>query len=159
MQNPASSRSPDDEGTMKTRYRMGNETSATFTLPDGRKLGYALYGASSNRAVFYLHGLPGSRIEAAVFDEHGTDLGVRIIGVDRPSVGWSSPHPERKILDHAQDIEHLAKHLELKDYGVLVRANAAMEERLRRLADFECALGDIWGWTVCPRLCKVNACR
>lgn len=99
---------------------MGNETSATVTLPDGRKLGYAQYGAPTSRAVFYLHGLPGSRIEAAAFDEHGVKLGIRIVGVDRPGVGWSSPHPGRKILDHANDIEHLAKHLELEDYGVLV---------------------------------------
>lgn len=110
------------ENTAKSRYRMGDETSTTIPLPDGRKIGYAQYGALSGPAVFYLHGTPGSRIEAAVFDEHAAELGARVIGVDRPSIDWSSPHPESTILDHAKDIEHLAKHLELHEYGVLVRS-------------------------------------
>ncbi len=95
-------------------------TSATLTLPDGRKLGYAQYGLRTGRTVFYLHGLPGSRIEAAAFDAMAVKLGARIIAVDRPGIGWSSPLPERTILDHVKDIEHLAEFIELDSYGVLV---------------------------------------
>jgi pimeloyl-ACP methyl ester carboxylesterase len=42
--------------------------------------------------------------------------------VDRPGIGWSSPQPERTLLDHPKDLEQLAKHLELNKYSILVRA-------------------------------------
>ncbi|KAH8771492.1 Alpha/Beta hydrolase protein [Hyaloscypha finlandica] len=101
------------------RFRLDNESSDTITLPDGRKLGYAQYGSKAGRAIFYLHGLPGSRIEAAAWDELGQKLGARIIAADRPGIGWSSPHPGRTLLGHPEDLEYLAKHLELEEYGVL----------------------------------------
>ena len=104
-----------------SQYRLDTDSSATFTLPDARKLGYAQYGTATGKTVFYLHGLPGSRLEAAAFDFFSLKLGVRIIAVDRPGYGWSSPHPERTILHHAKDIELLAEHLEVEEYGVLVR--------------------------------------
>lgn len=50
----------------------------------------------------------------------GLELGARIIAVDRPGYGLSSPHPGRTILDHAKDVEYLAGFLELETYGVLV---------------------------------------
>jgi hypothetical protein len=106
----------------KCRFRLGNDSSDTITLPDGRKLGYAQYGSKAGRAIFYLHGLPGSRIEAAAWDELGLKLGARIIAADRPGIGWSSPHPGRTLLGHPEDLEYLAKHLELEEYRVLVRA-------------------------------------
>jgi pimeloyl-ACP methyl ester carboxylesterase len=61
-------------------------------------------------------------MEGAYFDEPGLELGARIISVDRPGMGCSSPHPGRTLLDHPKDLEHLAKHLELEDYCVLVWA-------------------------------------
>lgn len=103
------------------RYRLDNDASATFTLPDGRKLGYAQYGALTGRTFLYLHGLPGSRVEAAWFEAGCLKLGARVIGVDRPGVGWSSPHPGGTLLDHPKDIELLAQHLQLDNYGILVR--------------------------------------
>ncbi|EEQ85429.2 alpha/beta hydrolase fold protein [Blastomyces dermatitidis ER-3] len=56
--------------------------SDTLTLPDARKLGYAQYGSLTWRPILYQHGLPGSRIEAAVFDELGEKYAVRIIAID-----------------------------------------------------------------------------
>ena len=105
--------------SVKPRYRLDTDSSATLELPDGRKLGYAQYGSLNGRAVFYLHGTPGARLEAAAYDQKAKDIGARIIGVDRPGLGWSSPHPGRKMLDHPKDIEHLAGHLGLDEYGVL----------------------------------------
>ena len=103
------------------RHRPDIDSSATLTLPDGRKLGYAQYGSLIGRPIFYHHGLPGSRIEAAVFDDMAVDPPARIIAVDRTGYGWSSPHPGRTLLDHAKDIDFLANHLALDSYGVLVR--------------------------------------
>jgi hypothetical protein len=109
----------------KSRFRLDNDSSDTLTLPDGRKLGYAQYGLLTGRPILYLHGLPGSRLEAASYDELGLKLGARIIAADRPGIGWSSPHPGRTLLDYPKDLEHLAKHLELDDYSVLVRATCS----------------------------------
>ena len=105
--------------TAECRYRLDNNSSATLSLPDGRKLGYAQYGLQTGHAILYLHGLPGSRIEAAFLDTIAVRLEARIIAVDRPGYGWSSPHPNRTILDHVKDVEHLAERLELDTYAVL----------------------------------------
>lgn len=104
----------------RPRFRTDNDSSDTITLPDGRKLGYAQYGSLTGKPIFYLHGLPGSRLEAAGFDELGLKSGARVISVDRPGIGWSSPHSGRTLLDHPKDIELLAKHLGLDKYSVLV---------------------------------------
>jgi alpha/beta hydrolase fold len=106
----------------RSHFRLDNDSSDTLTLPDGRKLGYAQYGSLTGQAILYQHGLPGSRIEAAFYHDLGVELGARIIAVDRPGMGWSSPNPGRTLLDHPKDLEQLAKHLSLDDYSVLVRA-------------------------------------
>lgn len=111
----------DEPEPRKCRFRLDNDSSATLILPDGRKLVYAQYGSPTGRPIFYLHGLPGSRIETAFFHDMGLKLDARIIGVDRPGIGWSSPQPERTLLNHPKDLEHLAEHLELDEYSILVR--------------------------------------
>lgn len=103
------------------RFRLDNDSSSTLTLPDGRKLGYAQYGSLTGHAILYQHGLPGSRLEAASLEDLGLELGARIIAVDRPGIGWSSPNPSRKMLDHPKDLESLAEHLGLEKYSVIVR--------------------------------------
>lgn len=120
--NPASTPSPPAQEPPNSRSRLHDDNSDTLLLPDGRRLGYAQYGAQTGRAVLYLHGHPGSRLEGAHLHDLGLKLGARIIAPDRPGVGWSSPHPGRTLLDHPKDLEHLADHLKLESYGVLVRA-------------------------------------
>src|SRR5215469_2492377 len=92
--------------------------SSTLTLPDGRKLGYAQYGSQTGRPVILLHGLAGSRFDAAFFHEVGQQLDARIIGVDRPGMGWSSPHPTRTLLGLVKDVEYLTEQMKLDDYSV-----------------------------------------
>jgi len=96
-----------------------NTNSATFILPDGRKLGYAEHGALTGQPVLYVHGFPGSRLEAGSLHHAASKVGARIIAIDRPGIGWSSPHKTRTLLSHAQDVEALANHLKLERYGVL----------------------------------------
>jgi pimeloyl-ACP methyl ester carboxylesterase len=97
-----------------------NESShQRFTLPDGRNLSFATYGAAAGPVVFHLHGLGDCRFTGAFFDEPGKQLGVRIIAVDRPGIGMGSPQQHRTALDHAQDIRLLAAHLGAKTYNVM----------------------------------------
>ncbi|KAF2022008.1 alpha/beta-hydrolase [Aaosphaeria arxii CBS 175.79] len=110
----SSSYGPDD-----CRYPLDTTTSSTLTLPDGRKLAYAEYGSPAGAAIIYHHGFPGSRIEASSLHHAASKVGARIIAIDRPSFGWSSPHPDRTLLSHAKDTGVLADHLKLTRYGVL----------------------------------------
>ncbi|KAH8592894.1 alpha/beta hydrolase fold protein [Bisporella sp. PMI_857] len=107
------------EEPTRSYFRLDNDSSDTLALPDGRKLGYAQYGSQTGRPILLLHGIPGSRIDGAFFDELAQKVNARIITADRPGLGWSSPHPGRTLLDHPKDLEHLAKHLGLEEYSVL----------------------------------------
>lgn len=108
------------------QYRMvkiAHEGSASLTLPDGRKIGYGLYGDPKGKPIIVLHGMLGSRLENAYMDADAKDLGIRIIGIERPGIGWSSPDPrpigQRRVVDHARDVEAIAEHLHLKEYAIL----------------------------------------
>ena len=65
----------------------------TVAVRDGRRLSFAEYGSPRGAAIIWMHGTPGARrqipLEARRYaDEHG----LRIIGVDRPGIGSSTPH-------------------------------------------------------------------
>lgn len=94
-------------------------TSTTITLKDGRKLGYIEYGHPAGTSIFCLHGTPGSRIDYEFWHSTAVAQNARLISVDRPGIGLSTPQPGRTLLSHANDIEQLADHLELSTYGVV----------------------------------------
>jgi hypothetical protein len=144
---------PSEPEPRKCRFRLDNDSSDTLTLPDGRKLGYAQYGSLTGQPIFYLHGLPGSRIEAAFSHDMGLKLGARIISMDRPGIGWSSPQPERTLLDHPKDLEHVAKHLQLDYYSILVRAvSYLIPEKILDSLLMVHVIGNIRRWSICTCL-------
>ena len=90
------------------------------TLDDGRRLGFAEFGSARGRAVFWLHGTPGARRQipepariAAV------EEGIRLIGVDRPGVGLSTPHLYDQLIDFATDLCELAERLGIAEFGLI----------------------------------------
>lgn len=91
-----------------------------FTLSDGRILGVAYFGAENGSPIFYFHGYPGCRLSGGAFFDHAAKkLGARIIAIDRPGIGNSSPQAGRTLLDFASDVRELAEHLKLKSYGII----------------------------------------
>jgi len=81
----------------------------TVPLPDGRKLGYAEFGAPSGRLVLWFHGSPGARRQvppAARRYAEANDL--RIVCVERPGVGLSSDHTYKDLRGWAHDIAVVA---------------------------------------------------
>jgi pimeloyl-ACP methyl ester carboxylesterase len=88
-------------------------------LADGRRLGYAEYGLPGGDPVFYFHGLPASRLEAAVLDPAARRRGARVIAVDRPGFGLSDPAPARTLTSFADDVAALAAHLRIARFAVL----------------------------------------
>ena len=86
----------------------------------GRRLSFAEFGAPRGAAVVWMHGTPGARrqvpIEARAFaDEH--DL--RIIGVDRPGIGSSTPHLYDDVLDWTGDLAELCDVLDIDTFRVI----------------------------------------
>jgi hypothetical protein len=45
-------------------------------LPDGRGLGFRVYGDPRGLPVLFLHGTPGSRLKFSIADEAGKALGL-----------------------------------------------------------------------------------
>lgn len=92
----------------------------TIKLRDGRDLGYAEYGPPTGRPVLWFHGTPGAsgqvppaaRLTAA-------QRGVRIIAVERPGVGGSTPHLYQRVLDWADDVQALADALGFDAFGIV----------------------------------------
>jgi pimeloyl-ACP methyl ester carboxylesterase len=81
----------------------------TVAVGEGRRLGFAEFGSAQGRAVFWLHGTPGARrqvpMEARAFAEREH---VRLIGIDRPGVGSSTPHRYGAVIDFAEDLRTVA---------------------------------------------------
>ena len=101
-------------------YQKVDDHSATLTLPDGRTLGFAEYGDLNGVPIVVTHGILGSRLENQLFHRNARELGARIIGIDRPGIGLSSPNAtNRKVVDHAKEVEALAEYLNLKGYAVI----------------------------------------
>ncbi|UNI22150.1 hypothetical protein JDV02_008067 [Purpureocillium takamizusanense] len=118
---PRSSSSGQDTTLSACSYRLDSTSPLTVTLPGYRILSYAQFGSRSPtaRTIFFLHGWPGSRIEATYLHEAAQANNVRIIAPDRPGIGQSTPDPNRTLLSHADDIDSLAQHLGADHYGVL----------------------------------------
>lgn len=91
----------------------------TFTLVDGRTLGYAVYGAADGVPVVALHGSPDSRVIWRLADQAAQRVGVRVIAPDRPGFGISDPNPGRSVLGWCDDLTQLVDHLECDRFGLL----------------------------------------
>jgi len=88
-------------------------------LQDGRTLGYGEWGDLAGKAIFYFHGYPGSRYEAALADEAATRIGIRLIALDRPGMGLSTPRPDRRLLDWPDDVLEAAAALGIDRFAVV----------------------------------------
>jgi len=88
-------------------------------LPDGRLLGWAEYGARQGPPVLYVHGFPGSRLEARLTAAAAERLGLRVIAPDRPGIGLSHFQADRTLGDWPQDVSNLADALGLERFAIL----------------------------------------
>lgn len=90
-----------------------------ITLRDGRSLGWAEYGDRQGRPLFYFHGFPACRLEAALTDRAAARLGIRVIAADRPGIGLSDYQHGRTLGDWPTDVGELADALGLQRFAVL----------------------------------------
>lgn len=95
-------------------------TAPRIKLRDGRHLAYKEYGVPKDNAkhkFIFVHGFDSCRHHAFIGTEVSPDtienLGLYIVGFDRPGYGESDPNPKRTPENMAFDIEELADQLEL----------------------------------------------
>lgn len=112
----------------------------SVAVRDGRRLSFAEYGSPRGPALVWMHGTPGARrqipLDARTYAE---DHGLRIIGVDRPGIGSSTPYQYPSVLDWTNDLALLADALALDTFRVIglsgggpyaLAAGAALPERV-----------------------------
>ena len=74
---------------------------------EGRILGVAEFGpARAEQSVVWFHGTPGARRQVPEPARRMADeRGIRILGIDRPGVGLSTPHRYDHLVDFTTDLE------------------------------------------------------
>ena len=87
-------------------------------LHDGRVLAVAEYGAAAGRPLIYLHGGGSSRLEPAYADGHAREQGIRLIGIDRPGFGLSTPDAAMSFQSVGDDLIEAAGLLGIERFGV-----------------------------------------
>lgn len=83
-----------------------------------RTVAYLEAGDPDGPLVLHNHGGPSSRLEAALFDAAASAHGLRFVGVDRPGIGGSDPHPGRSYASWAGDLVHVADALGANRFAV-----------------------------------------
>jgi pimeloyl-ACP methyl ester carboxylesterase len=91
-----------------------------IAVGDDRQLGFAEFGDPQGRAIFWLHGTPGARrqipTEARVYAEENH---IRLIGIDRPGIGASTPHQYDTVVAFADDLCTVADTLGIDKMAVI----------------------------------------
>jgi pimeloyl-ACP methyl ester carboxylesterase len=91
-----------------------------IAVGDDRQIGFAEFGDPQGRAIFWLHGTPGARrqipMEARVYAE---ERQIRLIGVDRPGIGSSTPFQYDTVFAFADDLRTIADTLGIDKFQVI----------------------------------------
>ncbi len=85
---------------------------------DGRSLSYLEVGNPHGPLVIHNHGGPSSRLEARLLAESASNNGLRLVCVDRPGMGQSSPQKHRSYAGWADDLIAVADGLGHREFGV-----------------------------------------
>jgi pimeloyl-ACP methyl ester carboxylesterase len=93
--------------------------SRSIRLADGRQLGFDDFGDPRGTPVLFFHGFGSSRVVRHPDDGIATEVGARVIAVDRPGIGLSTRRRDRRLLDWPLDIEQLLDALGLDRVAVL----------------------------------------
>lgn len=98
---------------------MSREADArVLRLPDGRRLGFAEYGAPDGRPLLFFHGTPGARLMARFAHPDALRHRVRIVAPERPGYGLSDVQPGRTIGHWPDDVAALADSLGLERFAL-----------------------------------------
>lgn len=85
---------------------------------DGRTLAWLEVGDRQGPLVIHNHGGPSSRLEARLFEAAAAKNRIRLVCVDRPGIGRSSPQKTRSYAGWAEDMVAIADALGADTFGV-----------------------------------------
>lgn len=88
-------------------------------LPDGRLVGYRVYGVPTGRPVYFFHGFPGSRVQASLVHGQALAAGIALAAFDRPGFGLSDPARAPTVDSIASDVFALSEALGHRRFAVL----------------------------------------
>lgn len=92
----------------------------TVRLPDGRHLGFAEFGHPEGDPVLWFHGTPGARLQVPPeVEPEGRARRLRVIAVERPGNGASTPHLYDRVHDLAPDIAAFTDHLDIEEFALV----------------------------------------
>lgn len=92
----------------------------TVTVAAGRRYGFAEFGPADGRPIVWMHGTPGARRQIPEDARvAAAELGLRIVGIDRPGVGASSAHLHDGLLDVAAEIGEVSEQLGLHRFAMI----------------------------------------
>lgn len=147
---------------------MTTNTEGLINTPDGRTLSYLSVGPVDGPLVLHQHGGPSSRYEALLLADIAKSVGVRIVVVDRPGMGKSTPQSARSFEGWANDLQVVATALGAQVFAVTGTSEggpwalaAAYYIPKKRLANVACMAGGCYGtfganWAA-PYLSKADA--
>jgi pimeloyl-ACP methyl ester carboxylesterase len=95
-----------------------NDSIAQVRTGDGRSLSYVEVGDPGGPLVIHNHGGPSSRLEARLLADAALKNRLRLVCVDRPGMGRSSPQRARSYAGWAQDLTTIADALGVHEFGV-----------------------------------------
>ena len=98
----------------------------SLALQDGRTLTWAEYGDPEGVPLIELHGGGASHLSGLVYHREALEAGVRIVAVDRPGAGGSTPDPDYSVAGFHEDVEQLADHLDLDRLVAMGNSNGGM---------------------------------
>jgi pimeloyl-ACP methyl ester carboxylesterase len=88
-------------------------------MRSGRGLEVREYGDSTGHPVLFFHGLVGSHHQASYIAEQARQEGLRLVAPNRPGVGRSDFTERESPLDAVDDVEDLARALDLDEFSVI----------------------------------------
>jgi pimeloyl-ACP methyl ester carboxylesterase len=90
----------------------------SLRLPDGRRLGFRIYGDPDGTPILFLHGTPGSRLKFSIAHEAGKVLGLAIIAPDRWGYGLTEAPPMPSLRGFGDDMVALMDKLGRRSFAV-----------------------------------------
>ncbi|MDT7732651.1 MAG: hypothetical protein QOK45_2904 [Mycobacterium sp.] len=97
---------------------MADDVSGQVATRDGRTLAYLDVGDPHGPLVLHNHGGPSSRLEARLLADAASKNRLRLVCVDRPGMGQSSPKRARTYEGWADDLVTIADALGHHEFGV-----------------------------------------
>jgi len=91
------------------------------TLKDGREMGFMEYGKIGNGKypIILIPGVPGSRFFVRKDRKILEDLDIRLVVIERPGFGLSTPNPKGTLLSFADDVTEIADSLNIQKFGIV----------------------------------------